>query len=342
VAGLSSLLEREIGEQASVLADRAAAAPGPGVRAAAAVLTAADVDHVVIAARGSSDNAARFAQYLFGEELRLDVGLAAPWLFRTPGRAPALPRAAVVGISQSGRSPDIVGVLAAAAEQGRPTIALTDDERSPLAEQADVVVPLLAGQERSVAATKTYLASLYALVEVVEAIQPQPERRAWLTRVPALVDELATRMLRDRDRFDPLSGLRLITATGRGLSYSAACESALKLRELTGALAEAFSPADLMHGPIAALTRAGGAWLIEPGDELDEIVARTGPIAVVSADEGKLARAAVPVALPPGLPDWVLALLAVIPAQVAALALAERAGVDVDHPHGLNKVTLTR
>jgi len=340
MAELSSLLEREIGEQAGVLADRAVDA-GDGVRAAAAALTADDVDHVVIAARGSSDNAARFAQYLFGEELRLHVGLAAPWLFRVPDRAPALRRAAVIGISQSGRSPDIVAVLAAAASQARPTIALTDDPDSPLAEQADAVIPLLAGQERSVAATKTYLASLYALVELVEAIRPRPERREWLGRLPALVGEVATQMLLERERFDPLSGLRLITVTGRGLAYSAACESALKLRELTGAPAEAFSPADLMHGPIAALTPAGGAWLIEPGEELDEVVARAGPTVVLSADLRQLATATVPIPLPRGLPGWASAMLAVVPAQAAALRLAERAGVDVDHPHGLSKVTLT-
>ncbi len=338
---MSSLLEREIGEQGEVLAARSGRS-GEGLLRAAAALAAEDIDHVVIAARGSSDNAARFAQYLFGEELSLDVGLAAPWLFRTPDRAPALRGAAVMGISQSGRSPDIVAVLAAAVRQGRPTIALTGDAGSPLAEAADVVIPLLAGEERSVAATKTYLASVHALVELVEAIRPARERRAWLERLPALVERFSGQMLAERERFDPLSGLRLITVTGRGLAYSAACETALKLRELTGAPAEAFSPADLMHGPIAALTPTGGSWLIEPGEELDALVARTGPTVVVSADPQALAAAALPVELPTGLPDWVAAILAVVPAQAAALALAERAGIDVDRPHGLSKVTLTR
>lgn len=156
---MSSLLETEIAEQGAILSARAS--EGMAAAAAAAELLRG-CRHLIIAARGSSDNAARFAQYLFGDELRLQVGLAAPWLYRDVGRAPLLPDTAVVAISQSGRTPDIVAVLAAARKQGRPAIAVTNAPASDLAAQADVVVPLLAGEERSVAATKTYLASLHA------------------------------------------------------------------------------------------------------------------------------------------------------------------------------------
>jgi glutamine---fructose-6-phosphate transaminase (isomerizing) len=344
---MSSLLEREIAEQGTVLAARVAdaGAGGVGIRAvreAAALLAGGEVEHMLIAARGSSDNAARFAQYLFGEELGLDVGLAAPWLFRAPARAPALPHAAVVAISQSGRSPDIVSVVAAASGQGRPTIVLTEDVDSPLAGQADVVIPLLAGAEQSVAATKTYLASLFALVQVVQEVRPVRERGEWLERIPQLIADYSRQMLAERERFDPLAGVALITVTGRGLAYSTACESALKLRELTGAPAEAFSPPDLMHGPIAAVSSAGGAWLIEPGDELPGVISRTGPSVVVSAEARALEAASIPVPLPSGFPSWVAAIVGVLPAQAAALRLAELRKVDVDHPFGLSKVTLTQ
>jgi glucosamine--fructose-6-phosphate aminotransferase (isomerizing) len=339
VAGVSSLLEREIAEQASVLAARASAGWGPASEAAALLGGCGDL---VVAARGSSDNAARFAQYLFGDELRLQVGLAAPWLYRDVARAPRLGDAVVMAISQSGRSPDIVAVLAAARDQGRPTIAVTNDVDSELALVADVVVPLLAGEERSVAATKSYLASLHALVQIVECMSPDGERRSWLERLPAAVDAMAGSALARRSEFDALLQATPITVTGRGLFFSAACETALKVRELSGIPAEAFSPPDLMHGPIAALHSPAGTWLIAPGaDELAAVVQRVDPGVIVSGDEGALTRARVAFVLPAGVPDWVGSILSVVPAQAAGLRLAERGGSDVDHPHGLHKVTLT-
>lgn len=335
---MSSLLEQEIRDQGRVLAERADASLEAARRAADLLR---GVGHVVIAARGSSDNAARFAQYLLGEEVRLQTSLAAPWLYRKPERAPLLSGAAVLGISQSGRSPDIVAVLAAARAQGRPVVALTNDLRSPMASEADVVLPLLAGEERSVAATKTYLASLQTVVQIVEALSPSHERRGWLERLPEAVAAMTERSLEERLRFDALSERSPITVTGRGLFFSTACESALKVRELSGTPAEAFSPPDLLHGPIAALHPPAGTWLISPGEELEEIAERLRPTVIVSPDERALARAQTPVALPADHPDWSQAILATVPAQAAALRLAERAGIDVDRPHGLQKVTLT-
>jgi len=336
---MSSLLESEIAEQGAILSARAS--EGMAAAAAAAELLRG-CRHVIIAARGSSDNAARFAQYLFGDELRLQVGLAAPWLYRDVGRAPLLSDAAVMAISQSGRTPDIVAVLAAARKQGRPAIAVTNAPASELAAQADAVVPLLAGEERSVAATKTYLASLHAIVQIVECLSPNSARRDWLAQLPNEVATIAESSLARRHEFDVLWGVTPITATGRGLFFSAACETALKLRELSRIPAEAFSPPDLMHGPVAALHPPAGTWLVNPADELDAILERVVPSVIVSASQGALATAQVPVLLPAGLPDWAASILAVVPAQTAGLRLAERSGGDVDNPHGLRKVTLTR
>jgi glucosamine--fructose-6-phosphate aminotransferase (isomerizing) len=275
------------------------------------------------------------------------VGLAAPWLFRRPERAPRLERAAVIGISQSGRSPDIVAVLAAARAQGRPTVAITNDADSPLGRDADVLVPLLTGEERSVAATKTYLASLHAIVQLQDALAPDAGRRGWLDRLPELVDDTVARALAARDEFSALASAPLITAAGRGLHFAAACESALKLRELTGTPAEAFSPPDLMHGPIAAVDARVGVWAVAGSDAeenapLAELLRRGGPGVVVSSDDALLGAARVPFALAPDLPDWVASTLAVLPAQVAAMHLAAGRGIEVDRPNGLSKVTLTR
>src|SRR4051794_33108102 len=239
-----------------------------------------------------------------------------------------------MAISQSGRSPDVLGVVAAARSQGRPTIALTNDPASRLAAAADVVVPLLAGEERSVAATKTYMASLHAVAQIAQ-VEPFPE-------LASLVASVAAEQLAARSCFDPLADATFITACGRGLDYATACETALKLRELSGIPAEALSPPDLMHGPIAALGPAGWLWAIEPDAELlDAAAARGVPAVVVSSDDALLARAQVAVPIPGDLPDWAAPFVAVLPGQAAALRMAELRGVDVDSPHGLAKVTLT-
>lgn len=335
---MTSLLEQEIAAQGQVLAGRAEASMSAAAEAAELL---GGAGHVVIAARGSSDNAARYAQYLLGDELRLQVGLAAPWLYRDLDRAPLLRDAAVLAISQSGQSPDILAVLTAARAQGRPAILITNDPASDMAAQADVLIPLGAGAERSVAATKTYLASLHAIVQIVEALRPSPDRARWLARLPDEVEAIARWSLDARSVFDVLADSTPITVTGRGLFYSTACESALKLRELSGTPAEAFSPPDLLHGPIAALHPPGAAWLVVPGEELQEISQRLRPAVILSADPRVLAHAETPITLPAGVPDWALAILSTVPAQAAGLRLAERARIDVDRPHGLQKVTRT-
>jgi glucosamine--fructose-6-phosphate aminotransferase (isomerizing) len=329
-------LEREIREQADVLAARAAPGRDHAERAAA-LLRRPGVDYLIVAARGSSDNAARYAQYLLGAQARLPVGLAAPWLYGR-GRPPLLHGGAVLAISQSGRSPDVTGVVAAAREQGRPAIVITNEPESPMASVADVVVPLLVDSERSVAATKTYAASLHAVAQIADAL-------VGLEPFDRLVDVLrstADEQLGSRDRFDRLGDASFITAVGRGLEYATAHETALKLRELTGIPAEALSPPDLMHGPVAALGPTGWLWGVEPGrDLLDAVAARGTPAVIVSHDDALLDAAQVPVRVPAGLPGWAQPIVSVVPGQAAALRLAELRGVDVDAPHGLAKVTLT-
>jgi glucosamine--fructose-6-phosphate aminotransferase (isomerizing) len=344
-----TVLERELREQGAALAARAGAGADAAAEAAKRIARD-DVDYVLIAARGSSDNAARFGQYLLGLETGTLGALATPWLYGPAGAHVNLRGAAVLAISQSGRSPDIVAVLAAGREQGRPTVAITNDPASPLAQQADVVVPLGVGEERSVAATKTYLSSLHAVVQLVEALRPDAARAAWLERFPGLVEQTVAEQLDGRERFGVLHGRTIVTAVGRGMHYATALETALKIRELTGVPAEGFSPPDLLHGPVAALRPEGGLWYVGAGDreraEARETFAalreRTGPAVVVSDDEELLRRGDVGVALPAGAPDWVTAALAVIPGQVAAFHLAQLLGVSVDQPHGLSKVTLTR
>ncbi len=340
-----SHLEQEIRAQAEVLGSR----EGPGWQSAeqaAALLRRPDVDYLMIVARGTSDNAARYSQYLLGVDARLPVGLAAPWLFGS-ARPPLLSRGALLAISQSGSSPDIVQVVEAAADQGRPIIVLTNHPESPVAARADVVVEMLAGEERSVAATKTYLASLHAVAQIAECLSPLVHRREWFARLPELVGSMASFQLAGRGRFDRLAGCAVVTVVGRGLEMATAYETALKLRELGGVIAEAFSLPDLIHGPVAALSEAGAVWLISTSgrDQPDrrdlEVIGGSGGLTVAVTDRADVLGAVDIDVRIPQVPEWLAPLLAVIPGQAAALRLGELAGVDVDRPHGLSKVTLT-
>src|SRR5213078_368901 len=157
-----SWVETELREQPAAL-ERFLAAETANAMEIARGLIGDDVSYLLIASRGSSSNVARYLQYLFGTANRLTVAFATPSLYTVYEAPPKLGPAAVIGISQSGASPDVVAVLEEAKRQGRPTLAITNNSRSPLAETADWVLPLHAGEERAVAATKTYLNSIAAV-----------------------------------------------------------------------------------------------------------------------------------------------------------------------------------
>jgi glucosamine--fructose-6-phosphate aminotransferase (isomerizing) len=340
-------LEQEIREQPTVIAERTPAG-WQAARAAVELLRSPEITQIVIAARGSSDNAARYAQYLIGLDARLPVALATPWLYEGD-QVPLLRGAAVIAISQSGQSPDVISVARAASAQGRPMIAITNDAGSPLAATADVVVPMLADAEQSVAATKTYTASLHAIAQISTLLGECDGRSEWFDRLPELLRELVDRQLELRAQFDRLAQRQALTVVGRGLQLASAYETAIKLRELTGLFGEAFSLPDLLHGPVAALRGQSAVWMLSLGQrrqpsvsEFTSLQSLAGLGVAVSDSTELLAKADVAVAIAPQLPGWLTPLLAVIPAQAAALRLAELNGGDVDRPEGLQKVTLTR
>src|SRR5690242_20851037 len=157
-----SWLEDELAEQPNALA-RLIERQRAMARAVAAVLSRDDVNYILIASRGSSSNAARYAQYLLGRANRVPVAFATPSLYTLYGQPPRLDGALVIGISQSGESPDVRAVIEHARRQGRPTIAITNRPGSPIAAAAEAVLPLEAGDELAVAATKTYVNSLGAV-----------------------------------------------------------------------------------------------------------------------------------------------------------------------------------
>jgi glucosamine--fructose-6-phosphate aminotransferase (isomerizing) len=306
-----------------------------------------DVKYVLIASRGSSSNAARYAQYVLGRAHRVPVAFATPSLYTLYGQPPRLDGALVVAISQSGRSPDVKEVVEEARRQGRPTVALTNDPSSPLALASDLVLSLEAGDEQAVAATKTYVNSLAAVALLFAVATADRGALDELERVPS---QLALQIERSWDDVRGLEGIDGGTVVARGVNYATSFEIALKIRELSGLLFEAYSSADLMHGPVAAI---GEGWPVlavaprgpafEPMTEaLDALKARRPRLLVISDDERALARADVALPLWTRVPEWLSPLLAVVPGQIAAMRLAQLRGIDLDSPLGLSKVTLTR
>jgi glucosamine--fructose-6-phosphate aminotransferase (isomerizing) len=344
-----SWLEAELHEQPAALA-RLLERQGEHARSVAAAFHHDDIRYVLIASRGSSSNAARYAQYVLGRAHRVPVMFATPSLYTVYEQPPRLDGAIVVGISQSGASPDVAAVLAEARRQGRPTVALTNDPESPLAHHADAVLPLEAGEERAVAATKTYVNSLGAVALLFAAIGDDEAARAELARMPATLER---QLALSADTAPPLDDYREAvgaTVVARGVNYGTAFETALKIRELSGLVVEAYSPADLMHGPIAAIQPGWPVIVIAPTgparpsvEELDPPLRERGArlIAVSDAD-AVLRRAHTRLPLVPRVPEWLSPLTAVIPGQLTAMRLAELRGRDVDRPAGLRKVTLTR
>ncbi len=343
-----SWLETELRAQPEALG-RLLEGQRDAAREAAKLFRGRDIRYVLVASRGSSSNAARYAQYLLGRAHRVPVMFATPSLYTIYGQPPRLDGGLVIGISQSGASPDVVAVLAEARRQGRPTLALTNDPGSPLAEAAEVVLPLEAGEEHAVAATKTYTNSLGAVALLFSEIGRDAVAREELARMPEAMAAQIERSLGDPVAFEGYRDAVGLTVVARGVNYGTAFEIALKIRELSGLMTEAYSPADLMHGPIAAIQPGWPVVVIAPNgparptveEVLPPLRARGARLIAVSDVRAVLRRAETPLPLVPGVPEWLSPLTAVVPGQVMALRLTLLRELDLDKPRGLRKITLT-
>jgi len=344
-----SQVQKEIEEQPGALRRLLREGREPAEQVAARVRTFAP-RFVVIAARGSSDNAARYAQYLFGAHNRLPVCLATPSLFTFYDAAPSLAGALVIGVSQSGQSPDIVAVVESGRRQGALTLAITNHPGSPLGLAAEHTLPLLAGEERAVAATKTYTAQLCALAMLSAAVEGDSLRWAELDRVPGLVEQAITLNAAVDAKVARYRYAEHFAVVGRGFNYATAFEVALKMKETSYLVAEPYSPADLLHGPVAMIDRGFPVLLVAPSgrvlgdiEQLAELLERrSAELIAISDDPGILGRARASLPLPGGMPEWVSPMVAVVPGQIWAVALARTRGLDPDQPRGLSKVTETR
>jgi len=337
-----SIFLDEIRSQPEVLARRLDAGWAE-VEEVAARLRRARPAALLLAARGSSDHAATYAKYLFEIRNHLTVALAAPSAFTLYASPPRLAGLAVLAISQSGASPDVAAAVEEARRQGRPTFAVVNDQRSRLGRAAEVVVPMGAGRERSVPASKTYTASLLCLAMLSCALDPDPAFRAAIEAIP----EAAAAALRAEagGLAAAVEGRRL-AVIGRGYHLATAQEVALKVTETSYLLAEARSVADFMHGPIAAVDPELPVLLLEAaGPTLPDMrrlgrrLDAEGACVLRIGDRLRAGRRSLRVVT--GLPEPLTPIPFAIAGQLFAQALAARRGLDPDRPRGLLKVTET-
>ncbi|NTW11835.1 MAG: SIS domain-containing protein [Anaerolineales bacterium] len=309
-----------------------------------------DVQYAFLAARGTSDNAGRYANYLWGATNRLPLALATPSLFTYYQSPPRLQNALVVGVSQSGQSPDIVSVLEEGRRQNCLTLAITNIPDSPLAKAADFVLDIQAGPEKAVAATKTYTTELMAIAMLSAALANSDEQWSQL----ASVSEWARYVLKlDEDIAQMTQRYRYMSqcvVLGRGFNYATAFEWALKLKELTYLIAEPYSSADFQHGPIAMVEGGFPVLAVAPRgkvhDSMKEMLTRlrrdkNAELVLISDDTDSLALAQSPIQLPPQIPEWLTPLVSIIPAQLFACHLTQVKGYDTEKPRNITKVTET-
>lgn len=309
-----------------------------------------NVQYAFLAARGTSDNAGRYANYLWGAHNGLPLALATPSLFTYYQKPPRLQDALVVGVSQSGQSPDIVSVLQEGRRQGCLTLAITNAPDSPLANTADYVLDIQAGEEKAVAATKTYTAELMAIAMLSAALHSSEEHWNELAHVPQWAKQSLTldaAIARISERFRYMSQCVVL---GRGFNYATAFEWALKLKELTYIIAEPYSSADFQHGPIAMVEGGFPILAVAPTgkvqDSMRDMLTRLrkeqdAELVVISDDADALSLAQSPISIPPQIPEWLTPLVSILPAQLFACHLTQVKGYDTEKPRSITKVTET-
>jgi glutamine---fructose-6-phosphate transaminase (isomerizing) len=342
-------LFREIQQQPEVL-EHLLAREEPAITALAQAINGRSISHVVIAARGTSDNAGRYAQYVLGAFNGLQVALATPSLFTTYQRPVRFKDALVLGISQSGKSPDIVAVLAEAKRQGQLTAVLTNDPASDLGRQGDFVINLGAGTEKSVAASKTYTAELLSLAMLSAALANDGAQRDQLRAIPHAVRQALTLHQQIAQIAPRYRYMQRSVVIGRGFNYATAFELALKIKELTYTIVEPYSSADFLHGPLALIEPGFPVMVIAPSGvmqaEMETFMttlrARQAEIIAISDADTILSAARIPLRLPVTTPEWLSPIPAIVPGQLFAMHLAHTRDYDVDQPRAIHKVTETR
>jgi len=334
---------------------------GPSeVAEAARAVKAAKPAFVALVARGTSDHAALYLRYLIESTLGIPTGLVAPSITTIYRASIDWGPGIVIAVSQSGRSPDLVAVIEAARAAGATTITIANDATSPLATGAAHVIDCRAGEERAVAATKSYVAQLAAGAALVAALEPGGRLAGALPAMPAVLAAALAAAERviddDAEIVEEFAWNERSIVISRGFDFATALETALKLKETGRLFAEGYSSADFSHGPVVLSAtdvpvlaiRPTGSMGVAVDEGIDAATAGGGRPWVVTGvhDSGRRAgpgsRRRVELPLPEDLPEALGPLATILPGQLLAEAVARRRGYDPDAPPGLHKVTLTR
>ncbi len=311
-----------------------------------AFLRARDVNLIVLAARGSSDNAAFFGRYLLEITTGIPVSLAAPSVYTLYKSALKLNRALVIGVSQSGEGADINQVLESAKKSGAFTLGITNFADSTMAKIADETLLIHAGREKSVAATKTYTGQMlhfYLLASILADAKLEYEKiPEYTNRALNLQTEIAE--LVQRYVF-----MENCVVVGRGLNYGNSYELALKLMETCYVVAERFSSADFFHGPLAIVERRFPVVMIAPRgvtqqsnlDLLERLKELHADSFSITNDEKIAALSSRSLMLPAEIEEFLSPIPFIVPAQLFAALLADAKGLNADAPRSLSKITTT-
>jgi len=340
-----SKMSAEIREQPEVL-ERILDEGWGEILSATRVLRHSDLRSVMIAARGTSDNAALYAKYLLEVLLGVPAALASPSTFTLYESKMNLDGVLVVGISQSGESQDVLETIRRSGELGANTLTVTNDEESAMAKVAQHHLFLRAGREESVAATKTYTAELMTLYLLVSALKGEESPGDEVRRLPGLLRQVLESEWEGIERYRYAD---YMVVTSRGYNLATAEEAALKLMETTYLVAQAFSAADLRHGPMAMIGRDFPVLAIapsgraQPGMEVlvENLQDRGAELVVVSDEKTMLGNASARFQMPELPREELSPMACAIPIQLLAENLARLKGLNPDSPRGLSKVTET-
>jgi glucosamine--fructose-6-phosphate aminotransferase (isomerizing) len=307
-----------------------------------------DIQLVVLVARGSSDNAALFGRYLIEITTAVPVSLAAPSVDTLYHSRLHLKKALVVGVSQSGEGADINLMLENAKKSGAYTLGITNEAKSSMAGLVDEVFLIRAGKEKSVAATKTFTGQLLMFYLLAAAMRGGKDLEKYnlipeLARESLELDPVIASMV-ERFRY-----MQHCTVVGRGLNYANAYELAIKLMETCYVVAERFSSADFLHGPVAMIERDFPVFLFAPPGRTykdlsslaRKLKALKAETIIFSSEPGILKLATCPVRINRKIEDFLSPIPYIIPGQLFAARLAEVKGINPDHPRQLKKVTRT-
>lgn len=317
----------------------------------AAAIRQKNIRFVFLAARGTSDNAGRYANYLWGAQNQLPLALATPSLFTYYDRPPKLDGALVVGISQSGQSPDIVKVIEEGRCQGCLTLSITNTPNSPLALAADLVLDIQAGDEIAIAATKTYTTELMTIAMLSAALTTDKSCWRELENVSGWAEKVIGQNIEIARMTERYRYMRQCVVLGRGFNYCTAFEWALKLKELTYSIAEPYSSADFQHGPIAMIEGGFPVMAVAPrGKVFDSMLELLGhlrgdqhaELVIISNEKRALSLAQSPIQLPDRIPEWLTPIISIIPAQLFSYHLTKAKGLNPENPRTIGKVTETQ